>query len=66
MFGGCPMRCQYCNCTESKVIDSRPTDEGERIRDGKTFDVYAGLSQPDDRSVELMGQAPLHTMLEVK
>ena len=41
-------------------------DEGERIRDGKTFDVYAGLSQPDARSVELMGQAPLHTVLEVK
>jgi len=42
------------------------TDEGERIRDGKTFDVYAGLSQPDARSVELMGQAPLHTVLEIK
>ncbi|MBE5804564.1 MAG: glycoside hydrolase family 3 protein [Clostridiales bacterium] len=41
-------------------------DAGERIRDGKTFDVYAGLSQPDERSVELMGQAPLHTVLEVK
>ena len=42
------------------------TDEGERIRDGKTFDVYAGLSQPDARSVELMGQAPLHAVLEIK
>ena len=26
------MRCPYCGCTESKVVDSRPTDEGERIR----------------------------------
>ena len=26
------MRCQYCNCTESKVIDSRPTEEGSSIR----------------------------------
>ena len=26
------MRCQYCNCTESKVIDSRPTEEGNSIR----------------------------------
>lgn len=26
------MRCPYCGYTESKVIDSRPTDEGERIR----------------------------------
>ncbi len=26
------MRCQFCNCTESKVIDSRPTEEGNSIR----------------------------------
>lgn len=26
------MRCPYCGYTESKVIDSRPTDEGARIR----------------------------------
>lgn len=26
------MRCPYCGYTESKVIDTRPTDEGERIR----------------------------------
>ena len=26
------MRCQYCNCTESKVVDSRPTEEGSSIR----------------------------------
>ena len=26
------MRCQYCNCAESKVIDSRPTEEGNSIR----------------------------------
>ena len=26
------MRCQYCNCLESKVIDSRPTEEGSSIR----------------------------------
>ena len=26
------MRCQYCNCLESKVIDSRPTEEGNSIR----------------------------------
>ncbi len=26
------MRCPYCGFEESKVIDSRPTDEGERIR----------------------------------
>lgn len=26
------MRCQYCNCIDSKVIDSRPTEEGNSIR----------------------------------
>lgn len=26
------MKCPYCAYEESKVIDSRPTDEGERIR----------------------------------
>ncbi len=26
------LKCPYCGFEESKVIDSRPTDEGERIR----------------------------------
>ncbi len=26
------MRCQYCNSQESKVIDSRPTEDGNSIR----------------------------------
>ena len=26
------MKCPFCNYEESKVIDSRPTDEGQRIR----------------------------------
>lgn len=26
------MKCPYCGYTESKVVDSRPTDEGGRIR----------------------------------
>jgi len=26
------MKCPYCGFEESKVIDSRPTDEGEKIR----------------------------------
>ena len=26
------MTCPYCGCEDSKVVDSRPTDEGERIR----------------------------------
>ena len=41
------MKCPYCGFEESKVIDSRPTDEGERIRRrreclgcGKRFTTY--------------------------
>ena len=41
------MKCPFCCCEESKVIDSRPTDEGERIRRrrecvecGKRFTTY--------------------------
>ena len=41
------MKCPYCGYDESKVIDSRPTDEGERIRwrreclkCGKRFTTY--------------------------
>ncbi|MGI6192105.1 MAG: transcriptional regulator NrdR [Christensenellales bacterium] len=26
------MKCLYCGCTDSRVIDSRPTDEGSAIR----------------------------------
>ena len=41
------MNCPFCSYEESKVIDSRPTDEGERIRRrreclscGKRFTTY--------------------------
>lgn len=41
------MKCPYCAFEESKVIDSRPTDEGEKIRRrreclncGKRFTTY--------------------------
>ncbi len=26
------MKCPFCDCLESKVVDSRPTDEGQAIR----------------------------------
>ncbi len=26
------MKCQYCGCLDSRVIDSRPTDDGNSIR----------------------------------
>lgn len=41
------MKCQYCSCVDSKVIDSRPTEEGnsirrrrECIRCGRRFTTY--------------------------
>ncbi|MFI3140777.1 MAG: transcriptional regulator NrdR [Clostridia bacterium] len=41
------MKCQFCSFEESKVIDSRPTDEGKKIRRrreciscGKRFTTY--------------------------
>ena len=46
------MRCQYCNSTESKVIDSRPTEEGSSIRRrreccgcGRRFTTYEKIEQ---------------------
>ena len=41
------MRCQYCNCTESKVIDSRPTEEGNSIRRRREC-VGCGRREPFD------------------
>ena len=44
------MKCPYCGFVESKVIDSRPTDENERIRRrrecmkcGKRFTTYEAI-----------------------
>jgi beta-glucosidase len=34
-------------------------EQGDRILDSETFTLYAGISQPDARSIELLGQAPL-------
>ena len=34
-------------------------DKGERVIDGKKFLIYAGVSQPDSRSIELKGLKPL-------
>ncbi|MBQ6805818.1 MAG: glycoside hydrolase family 3 C-terminal domain-containing protein [Lachnospiraceae bacterium] len=40
-------------------------DAGERILDGKRFEVYAGTSQPDARSIELTGIAPIKLELNI-
>ncbi len=44
------MKCQFCNCTESKVVDSRPADDFRSIRRrriclncGRRFTTYERL-----------------------
>ena len=46
------MKCRYCSCTESKVIDSRPTEDGSAIRRrrecmncGKRFTTYEKIEE---------------------
>ncbi len=46
------MKCPYCEFQESKVIDSRPTDEGQAIRRrrecincGKRFTTYENIEE---------------------
>ncbi|MBR5345217.1 MAG: transcriptional repressor NrdR [Clostridia bacterium] len=45
------MRCQFCNCTESKVMDSRPTEDGsirrrrECVQCGRRFTTYEKIEQ---------------------
>lgn len=38
-------------------------DDGERVREGHTYDVYAGTCQPDTLSEALTGTKPLHTRI---
>lgn len=39
-------------------------ERGEQIIDGDRFEIYAGVSQPDARSVELLGFAPQSQIVE--
>jgi transcriptional repressor NrdR len=52
-LGGIEMRCVYCNHVESKVVDSRPTDDNWAIRRrrecincGKRFTTYEKIENP--------------------
>lgn len=40
-------------------------EEGEWVLDSHRFRIYAGFSQPDARSVALMGQAPLEAEIQL-
>ena len=70
------MRCPFCGYEESKVIDSRPTDEGERIRRrreciscGKRFTTYEVIESvpiivvKKDKSREVFDRAKLFSGL---
>ena len=57
------MKCPFCGYEESKVIDSRPTDEGERIRRrreclecGKRFTTYE-MIEKRPVSIEMLDHA---------
>lgn len=39
--------------------------QGQAVLDSKQFALYVGLSQPDDRSVSLMGKAPIALSIEL-
>ncbi len=41
-------------------------DKGERILDSKKFKIFVGVSQPDARSVELLGISPLSKEINLK
>jgi len=52
MFGGIRMKCPYCDNPETKVIDSRPTEDGHAIRRrrgcekcGKRFTTYEKVEE---------------------
>jgi len=52
MFGGKRMKCPYCDNPETKVIDSRPTEDGHAIRRrrgcekcGKRFTTYEKVEE---------------------
>lgn len=40
-------------------------EEGERVSGGNRYRFYVGFSQPDERSVELMGQRPVEVEMEL-
>ena len=46
------MKCQYCSCLDSKVIDSRPTDDGNSIRRRREC-TNCGRGFTTDEKVEL-------------
>ena len=40
-------------------------ENGNRVRDGKKYEIFVGFSQPDERSVELTGKALVRMQYEI-
>jgi len=61
-----------CGETAEITFEIRPeqlavvTDEGESVIEPGEFEIYAGGSQPDSRSIKLLGKAPLKAILKVE
>lgn len=66
-------KCLYLKPGESKKIEFLlPSDvfmvvneEGRKVLDGRKAVIYAGGSQPDARSIKLLGKAPLSTEIDL-
>ena len=39
-------------------------ENGERVEDGRKYEIFAGCSQPDERSIELTGTEPVKIIWE--
>ena len=39
-------------------------ENGKRVEDGRKYEIFAGCSQPDERSIELTGTAPVKIIWE--
>ena len=49
------MKCPYCGAEESKVIDSRPTEDSERIRFASVYQQFADVESFFNELKKLMG-----------
>lgn len=72
-----PSLCGFCRVSleagEEKMITLElpetafmvVNEKGERLVDGTHFRFFVGFSQPDEKSVELMGVKPLEICMEI-
>ena len=67
------MKCMYCGCEDSKVIDSRSADEGKTIRRrrecvscGKRFTTYETIEETPVLVVKASGNRQAYDAIKVK